>query len=128
METSYFVAATLSPYDDYFEYSFTVIERSGNTEREITSGLATVGLFSKADRIAVRQVVFAATGELLNWKRPLRIDRCTADPNLPDKAMLKHLFISEVFKKCGYEVTKCEDWNGQAIWQADLVAGNTQEG
>ena len=124
-ETSYFVAAALSPYDDHFEYSFTVIERRDNAEREMTSGLATLGLFSKADRIAIRQVVCAATEQLLNWKKPPRIDRCTADANLPEKAMLKHLLISEVFKKCGYDVTRCEGWNGQAIWRADLVAGKT---
>jgi hypothetical protein len=51
LEASYFVAAALSPYDDYFEYSFTVIERRDNAEREMTSGLETVGLLSKADRV-----------------------------------------------------------------------------
>src|SRR3974377_35790 len=70
-DASYFVAATLSPFGDEVEYSFTVIERKGDQERQFTSGLETKGFFEKIDRIAIRVVILDVTEALLKWKEPV---------------------------------------------------------
>jgi hypothetical protein len=84
---TYFVAATLSPFNDCVEYSFSVIERCNGNDRQFTSGLETKGLFGKADRSAILSVIGKATEILLDWKRAPVVDRCTSDANPPSGAL-----------------------------------------
>ena len=60
---------------------FRVIQRfpDDSEERPFVSGKETKGLFSKWDRSVILRVVCEATRELLNWRRPALVDRCTAD-------------------------------------------------
>ena len=122
IDASYFVAATLSPFDDHVEYGFTTIERKGGEDRKFNSGLETKDIFVKPDRWLIRMVILDATEILLNWKKPALVDRCTADANLTQDALVKHNLVSMIFKKCGYKVTDCGDWNGQLLWKAERVA------
>ena len=122
-DASYFAAVTLSPFDDYVEYTFTVIRHREDNDEPFTSGLATKGFFEEADRKAILSLILRATELLLNWKEPPLVDRCTSDADLQPKALVKHDLVSEVFKKCGYKVTDCGDWNGQKLWKAERVEG-----
>ncbi len=121
-EASYFVATTLSPFDGEVEYSFTIIERTGDQDRQFNSGLETKHIFLKLDRGLIRMVILEATKLLLTWKEPPVVDRCTSDANLPRAAVVKHTLVTQIFKKCGYKVTDCGDWNGQLLWKAERVA------
>jgi hypothetical protein len=118
-EASYFVSVALSPFGDDVEYSFTVVERKNDQERLFTSGLETKDIFGKVDRSAIRMVILDATEMVLTWKEPPLVDRCTSDGNLPAGAVVKHTLVGQIFKKCGYKVTECGDWNGQLVWRAE---------
>jgi hypothetical protein len=119
---SYYILTTLSPFDDHVEYSFTVVERKDDDERQFTSGLETRNFFGGTDRAAILMVILEATALLLNWQTPAVVDRCTSDVISDAKPKAKHLMVSQIFKNCGYNVTDCGDWNGQLIWKAERVA------
>jgi hypothetical protein len=113
------VSVALSPFGDDVEYSFTVVERKNDQERLFTSGLETKDIFGKGDRSAIRMVILDATEIVLTWKEPPLVDRCTSDANPPAGAVVKHTLVGQIFKKCGYKVTECGDWNGQLVWRAE---------
>ena len=125
---TYYAATALSPFFDYVEYSFYIVERWPNgTERQFDSGQETKGVFNEADRTAILGVIILATELLLDWKQPPLVDRCTSDADLPNKAQLKHTSITGIFRSCGYKVTSCGDWNGKLVWRAETVAEGLHE-
>src|SRR5215210_4468825 len=110
----YYTLVQISPYNDGYEFSFSVVQRhvDSGTEREFTSGYDSGAIFTKEDREAILDVILAATDVLLGWKRPRKVDRCTSDPHLPPKAIRKHLLISEEFRKKGYRIREQPSWHG----------------
>ena len=120
---SYYASAMLSPHGADVEYSFSVIERINDEERLLTSGLETQEIFQdQADRRSVLRVILELTECLLAWKEPAAVERCTADVVTNDEMLAKHILVSQIFRKCGYNVTDCGDWNGQKIWRAERIA------
>ena len=125
-DSAYYVSAALSPFDDAVEFTFSVIRRVNDAENQYLSEIATKGpIPDPADRTAILMVILEITEALLDWKKPARVDRCTADANLEDKALHKHQLVSQIFKDCGYKVTDCGDWNGQLLWAAERVEGGS---
>lgn len=122
---AYFVSVELTPFGDQtFEYVFRVFERDrehGVNTRSFSSGLQTEAIFSRSDRSAILDVIALATIELLNWRRPHRVDRCTTDANLPQRALRKHNRISLAFRQCGYWVAEAGEFYGQKQWLAERI-------
>ncbi|WP_144404327.1 hypothetical protein [Belnapia sp. F-4-1] len=123
-EMIYFVNVTLSPFDvDALEFSFAIVEADTVTLRTrlFTSGKHTRGIFSSEERYLILQVVLAATVELLDWKRPQKVYRCTSDRDPPHKALKKHYLLAWAFQSAGYSLTEADPWYGQRIWWAERI-------
>lgn len=120
---NYFAAAILSPQaGGGIEFVFRIIEVNGVTKEEFSyhSGRDTPFIQGE-DRRLVLNAILVLTEFLVRTVRPDTVFRCTADDNLPAKAMEKHERINELLEKCGYKVTRGEPYHGKCIWYATRV-------
>lgn len=108
------------------EHFFFIIDadNANGTETTYYSGLQTVGLFPKETRNLVLKLVLSATKSLLDTAQPAQVRRFTWDANPPEKALVKHLAVAEVFETCGYAMRTSDVYHGRYVWWAEREIGS----
>lgn len=123
----YFAAVGLDPFPEGApEYWFGILERNAYTGEAdlVLSGLRFARIISKADKMAILQVICGLTDLLLQECKPKKVTRVTHDAYQGGKGIEKHEVISKVFLDCGYRVTRCDSWGGQRAWLCELDEQN----
>jgi hypothetical protein len=102
------------------EHFFCIIENTADNEKKCYySGANTGKLFPKETRKLVLSMVLSATHSLINAAQCSSIKHSTHDANLPQKALVKHILIAEVFESCGYVINRPDPYHGRYIWWAE---------
>jgi hypothetical protein len=118
LDISYSLVVGLEPAaGGAVEYFFQIVEAERETGVEYVywSGKDTRFL-KQDDRKIVLAALLTATSALLTSARPERVEMITHSPDLPDKALVKHLSIARVFESCGYEVHTADPYHGKRVW------------
>lgn len=104
------------------EFFFCVIEQNHetNTETRYWSGLEVAKFTSDEDRTFILGALLDGTRELLQHNSPKLVFCCTHDSGLPQKALIKHLLVAQVFETCGYVVEEQPIFLGKNSWWMEL--------
>jgi len=121
---SYLLMVTLSfvPGGDK-ELAFCIVEHDGELDADHcywrSSDVAR--LLPAADRKVVLRALVAVTRYLLDAVRPTKVIMCTQEACLPKKALNKYKLICEAARRCGYDVSKYDEYHGQRIWKMERI-------
>jgi hypothetical protein len=100
------------------EYYFRLLRVDAPTREETSynSGRDTAFIIIGEDRKKVLCAAMHATVMLLSRAKPERVFRVTYDSDPPDAALEKHHMISTFFIRCGYRVSRYNEFRGQRMW------------
>jgi hypothetical protein len=100
------------------EFYFHLLEVDDETGAEYIywSGKDVAKFIGPADRHRILEAILAATAELLTRIAPQKVHCCTHDQHPPDRALVKHFLIANVFEECGYEVHTSDPYHGKRVW------------
>ncbi|MCJ2108640.1 hypothetical protein MKK70_25355 [Methylobacterium sp. E-041] len=103
------------------KYFFHVVEGDTETGEECVhwSGRETRFITQSEDRKAILAAVLTLTEGLLKSAEPDTVRWFTHEERPPDKALVKHFLIANVFDVSGYDVRTCDPYHGRWVWFAE---------
>lgn len=108
----------LEPFGGDFkaELMFDIVEATSEGKRFIDNGLDTKRFLSGADREAALEVCCSVTSNIVAQRQPDAIVMTTSQSNLPSKALVKYVHVSNAIKASGYDGGQGDIFEGQRIW------------
>ncbi|APT31951.1 hypothetical protein MCBMB27_02660 [Methylobacterium phyllosphaerae] len=107
------------------EFFFHVVEAHPEMDEEhiYWSGRETRFISDPEDRKAILAAMLYLTQGLLRSSQPETVRWFTHDEDPPDKALVKHFLIANVFDVNGYSVITPDPYHGRRVWLAERRAG-----
>lgn len=124
LQRTYSIAVGLDPLPSgELEYYFYIVDLDEITDdmHHFYSGRDTKNILPDVQRGAILRAILHATKSLLSQVNPAKVNWCTWDTHLPDKAKSKFRDIVRVFETSGYKVQEGEPHNGRNLWYAERV-------
>ena len=121
---SYSAALGLSPQaGGDLEFFFHLVEADGETESEHAywCGKDVARFIMRPDRQVILDIIIRETDTLLRRAKPEKVHCVTVDEYPPDRALVKHFLIADVFSSCGYLVHTADVWHGKRVWWMELL-------
>jgi hypothetical protein len=108
----------LEPFDgDYkAELMFDIVEAAPEGSTYFYDGLDTEKFLLGGDREVVLEVICSATENIVAQRQPDAIVMSSFQTNLPDKALVKYMGVSNAIRGAGYEGGEGNTFQGQHIW------------
>lgn len=108
----------LEPFDGAFkaELMFDIVEATSEGKRFIDNGLDTKRFLSGDDREVALEVFCSVTASIVAQRQPDAIVMTTSQSNLPDKALVKYVHVSNAIRSSGYDGGEGNTFEGQRIW------------
>lgn len=103
------------------EFFFHVVEGDTETDHEHTywSGRETGFISAREDRRAILDAVLTLTQGLIRSVQPPSVQWYTHDETPPERALVKHFLIANVFDANGYAVRTTDPYHGRWVWFAE---------
>ena len=107
-------------------YGFFIVEYDGDTGGEYVywSGRDVASFIGRDDRRRILDTLISVTHILISQVKPERVHRSTHDTNLPDKALVKHQRVTDVFIECGYVIVQADTYLSTHGWIMERDSGH----